>query len=118
MLETLTLMPELNSVSIPPELVWATLNLTFLAFSSSVRKRILRRDGYRCTVCGSTEHLEVAHYDHNKRSSNYNKVTNGRALCPIHHLQDHIHRAGTNGLNYYENEWAIHSLENRAFHQD
>ena len=91
------------------------LLLTQFAFSNGVRKQILERDGYRCTVCGATDHLEAAHVNHNRDYPHYNSPDNGRTLDSYCHLIDHIERAGSNGLLPHHNEWAIQKLAERAY---
>lgn len=91
------------------------LLLSQFAFTSAVRRQILERDGYRCTVCGSTDHLEAAHINHNRDYPGYNTPENGRVLDSYCHLIDHIERAGNNGLLPHHNEWAIQKLAERAY---
>lgn len=91
------------------------LLLSQFAFSSGVRRQILERDGYRCTVCGATDHLEAAHLNHNRDYPGYNSPDNGVTLDPYCHLIDHIERAGQNGLILRHNEWAIEKLAQRAY---
>lgn len=92
-------------------LVATGLLLSQFAFTSRVRKQIFKRDGGRCVVCGSTEHLQAAHIDHNRDNPNYNNPKNGRMLCIADHLLDHIDRAGRNGLLPHQNDWAISMLK-------
>ena len=86
-----------------------------MAFSYGVRTAIKRRDG-GCTergnglCCGT---LEAAHDDHDKGNPNYDSTDNGRTLCTNHHLEDHMKRAGENGLTEQANDSAIGSLVNR-----
>ena len=51
-------------------------------FTGRVREYILRRDGYKCTNCGSTQRLEV---DHIIPYSKGGKTvpSNGKTLCHI-----------------------------------
>jgi hypothetical protein len=91
------------------------LLLTQFAFTRGVRNQILERDGYRCTVCGATDHLEAAHVNHNRDYPYYNSPDNGRTLDSYCHLIDHIERAGSNGLLPHHNEWAIQKLAERAY---
>ena len=85
------------------------------AFSSKVREKMLKRDGYQCVECGSEENLEAAHYDHSKKNKKkYNDINNGRILCTCCHLQDHIDRAGYNGLSENHNNWAIDTLRRKV----
>ena len=53
--------------------------------SGSQRKRVLRRDGYRCVVCGSTQDLEV---DHRRALQNGgdNRLSNLATLCHECHV--------------------------------
>lgn len=91
------------------------LLLTQFAFTRGVRRQIWERDGGVCQVCGSTEHLNCAHWDHNRDNPWYNDPENGRLLCVADHLRDHIERAGSNGLLPHHNEWAIQKLAERAY---
>lgn len=84
------------------------------AFSSGTRRQILERDGYKCRICGSTDHLEAAHINHNKDNPRYDDPSNGRILCTEHHLEDHINRHGRNGLSRQANNWAINKLRERV----
>lgn len=95
----------------------STLYVLTSAFSYFSRKEILERDGHACRECGSTDHLEAAHIDHNKRNKNYDDPQNGRTLCTEHHLQDHILRHGRNGLTRSQNEWAIERIQERLADQ-
>jgi len=87
------------------------LHLSRFAFSWESKQEILRRDGYQCTKCGSTEHLEAAHYNHT-RDENYDNPDNGRILCTECHLEDHIHRPN-NGLSRKHNQWAIRKMQQK-----
>ena len=54
------------------------------------RKRVLQRDGYKCTMCGSTKHLEAHHImpvaDYPELALD---VGNGKTLCTrCHYLMD------------------------------
>ena len=83
------------------------------AFSRGTRSKIVERDNHQCVVCGATDHLEAAHYDHNKNNPNYDNPNNGRTLCTQDHLLDHINRHGSNGITKRQNEWAIEQLKGR-----
>lgn len=87
------------------------LHLSRFAFSWQSKQEILQRDGYQCTKCGSTEHLEAAHYDHT-RDEKYDNPDNGRLLCTECHLEDHIHRPN-NGLSKKHNKWAIKTMQQK-----
>lgn len=87
------------------------------AFSYDSRQKILKRDGYKCTKCGSTDHLEAAHFDHTKNDF-YDNTDNGTTLCTLHHLEDHQKNAGHNGLDREGNNWAIKSLKKRLWKQN
>jgi len=84
------------------------------AFSSGVRQQILRRDGYKCVICGSTEHLEACHTIHDRSHPNYNDPEWGETRCSLHHLQQHIEEEGQNGLTKAGNDWAIDKLLQRV----
>lgn len=101
-----------------PLFLWAGVALTGLllsqfAFTRGVRRQILERDGYRCVVCGATDHLEAAHINHSKKNPRYNDPGNGRTLCTDCHYTDHINRHGNNGLTRSQNEWAINKIRDR-----
>jgi hypothetical protein len=105
-----------------PLFLWTGLAVTGLllsqfAFSGGVRNQILERDGHKCVVCGSTEHLEAAHKNHS-RGKNYNHPEMGRTLCSACHLDEHQMMAGLNGLSKAQNDWAIQMLEQRVSNQD
>ena len=53
-----------------------------------VRKYIFERDGYKCSICGATEHLEIDHIEsvykvakHNMDWTHLNDASNLRVLC-------------------------------------
>lgn len=82
------------------------------AFSWKSREIIKKRDG-TCVICGSTEHLEAAHINHDKTKPIYDDPSNGRLLCTEDHLKDHINRHGRNGLPKRTNERAIELIKQR-----
>lgn len=93
-------------------LVGAGLLLSFGAFSRESRQIIMRRDK-DCVMPPPHEGgLEAAHINH-KKDNNYDNPNNGRVLCTKHHLEDHISRAGRNGLSKNHNNWAINMLLQR-----
>ena len=88
--------------------------LTTGAFSKETRKKIWKRDGGRCVMCGSTEHLNCSHIDHSKSNPKYDDESNGRLLCEAeHYLIDHVNREGRNGLPLHQNAFAKRSLWSR-----
>lgn len=82
------------------------------AFSWKSRNIIKERDQV-CRLCGSSEHLEAAHINHNKQDPRYDDPSNGRLLCTEDHLKDHINRHGRNGLPKRTNERAIELIKQR-----
>lgn len=86
---------------------------TILAFSSEVRRKVLERDGFKCTVCGSTEHLEASHKNHSRDNPKYNDPDTGITLCTKHHLLQHIENEGKNGLTKAQNQWSINKIRER-----
>jgi hypothetical protein len=93
-------------------IVLGAITLSTSAFSRRSKEAIKRRDQV-CVICGSTEHLEAAHLDHDRQNPRYDDPSNGVLLCTEHHLKDHINRHGRNGLTREANEWAIESLKQR-----
>ena len=93
-------------------IVLGAVALSTGAFSKKSREVIKKRDVV-CTICGSTEHLEAAHIDHNRQNPRYDDPSNGRLLCTEDHLKDHILRHGRNGLPKEANLWAIERLKER-----
>ena len=89
------------------------LLLSQFAFTRAVRRQIWERDGGVCQVCGSTEHLNCAHYDHNRDNPWYNDPENGRLLCELDHLREHEGSEGVNGLLPHQNDYAIMMLRQR-----
>jgi hypothetical protein len=91
-------------------LLTASFFLSNFAFSPSVRRAILERDG-GCVVgedCAGG--LQAAHINHGKWDPDYNNPDNSVTLCEKHHLEDHIERAGSNGLPEHQNNFAIRIL--------
>ena len=87
-----------------------------MAFSRGVARRIKERAGWECEEADNTciGGLEASHINHNRKYKDYNHPDNGKALCSGHHLDDHINRAGQNGLTKKQNKWAINSLRARV----
>lgn len=82
------------------------------AFTRGSRDVIRNRDKV-CTRCGTSDHLESAHINHNKGYHKYDDPSNGRLLCTEDHLEDHINRHGRNGLTKNQNKWAIRMIKKR-----
>lgn len=91
--------------------VGLTLILVNFAFSKKTKEEIWKRDKGRSVLSGETENLHAAHIDHNKANPRYDDASNGRLLTAEEHLQDHINRAGRNGLTSAQNAWAIAMLK-------
>jgi predicted restriction endonuclease len=49
-------------------------------------RAVKKRDGYRCRVCGATEHL-IAHHNRPLHAGGTDEPSNGITLCPVHHRQ-------------------------------
>ena len=74
----------------PPKLKRSRLDL---ASYEELRQQVLRRDGWRCQLCGALSNLEVHHKEFRSQSgddSEENLIT----LCTDCHGR--IHRGGTN----------------------
>lgn len=87
------------------------LVLTHAAFSWKTKEIIKKRDGNKSVLSGETENLHAAHINHDKNNPQYDNPSNGRLLTVEEHLQDHINRAGRNGLTEEQNNWAISMLQ-------
>lgn len=87
--------------------------LSINAFSRKSRKEVLEKYNYKCVVCGSTEHLEAAHYPTHKKDDMYDDPSRSLLLCDIHHGSEHIAREGKNGLTKRQNRWSIKQLLKR-----
>ncbi len=67
-----------------------------------LRQQVLRRDGWRCQLCGALSNLEVHHKEFRSQSgddSEENLIT----LCAECHAQ--VHKEGTN-----DRQWWIESI--------
>ena len=53
-----------------------------------LRKRVLARDGHRCTVCGTTRRLHV-HHGHKREDGGPNTLENCTTLCATCHVNRH-----------------------------
>jgi hypothetical protein len=84
------------------------------AFSKKVRREMIERDGGCQWFTDDHEGgLEAAHTDHSRSNPNYNSLDNGQMLCTKHHRADHVERAGSNGLSFEHNNFAIKSLDKK-----
>ncbi len=54
----------------------------------ATRRQVLKRDDYRCTVCGATEHLEV-HHIVARADGGTNDLENLVTLCMACHSDTH-----------------------------
>lgn len=63
------------------------------------RESVLKRDGFKCVVCGDTEHLEAHHmYGYKENPNLATKVTNGVTLCKWCHKKYHS-KYGVKNIN-------------------
>jgi 5-methylcytosine-specific restriction endonuclease McrA len=69
-------------------------NLSLREFGGN-REAILKRDNYKCTVCGNMEPLIVHHKD---RDRSHNDIGNLITLCRACHAKEH----GINLLNHFK----------------
>ena len=54
-----------------------------------LRRRILNRDGWRCTDCGTAGRLEVHHIQHAKNGGG-DDPANLKTLCRFCHIRIHL----------------------------
>lgn len=64
------------------------------AVARATRRMVLKRDGYRCTMCGATEDLQV-HHVVPRRADGSNDSANLTTLCAECHA-----RADEHGFEY------------------
>ncbi|MFC1923557.1 HNH endonuclease [Chloroflexota bacterium] len=73
-------------------------------FSSSDKETILRRDGYKCVICGRGRHdgvtLAVDHIKP-KDKGGTNSIDNGQTLCYEHNLQKKNYSQTESGKKYF-----------------
>lgn len=99
----------------------ATMGLFFIslgAFSSTSRRKILKRDGYKSVLSGETDNLEASHLDHSRDNPNYDHPSNGRTLTTKEHYLDHYNRHGRNGLTKKQNIWALNKIWSRLTEEE
>jgi hypothetical protein len=91
------------------------VGLSSAAFSNGAKDYIRMRDGNKSAESGEEGVLEIAHYNHDRNSGNYNRADNGRCLTKSEHYADHFNRHGTRGLGLSEenNVQALTSLWGR-----
>ena len=86
--------------------LFATLELSKLAFTRSARREVGIRDHWTCNglfdqpcTFGKDNQpaswddgfwVNAAHIDHDKKSDFYNNPNNGRILCSTHHAMEHL----------------------------
>ena len=54
----------------------------------AIRRRVLNRDGWRCTACGAAGRMEVDHVQPLNRGGD-DDLANLRALCRTCHIKRH-----------------------------
>lgn len=109
---------ELNSILATTAIIGGILLLSEFAFTSQIRRAIKRRDGGQDVWDGSTEKLEAAHINHDKKSESYNSEENGRLLTTRNHYIDHYNRAGRNGLPIKGNDAALRLIWQRLTEEE
>ena len=66
-------------------------------------REVLKRDRFRCTVCGNNRELQAHHV---KPYADYPRlrfdVANGKTLCAICHRAEHGHKPMANGFKCYD----------------
>ena len=65
------------------------LHLDPVAYKN-LRQHILRRDGWRCQLCGAMANLEV-HHKHFRSRSGHDSEENLITLCARCHMSSHHH---------------------------
>lgn len=94
------------------------LSIAVYAFPEWIRRIIGRRDGWKCQEQDCDKrfqdgyNVDIAHYNHDKNSPEYNDPNNGRVLCLDHHEIEH--RKGARGLTRSQNDWAADKIASRA----
>lgn len=106
-------------------LIGGLLLIANLAFSLRTRKEIGKRDRWHCVDCGvqwwDGSMLQASHYNHNKKSPDYDKPESGRMQCVDCHQayhELHVGSASEIGLTEQANLAAIALLEaTERFHK-
>lgn len=94
------------------------------AFSHKTREEIKKRSILRFGKLASEwtgddeGPFEAAHIDHSKSNERYDDQSNGRLLKVSEHYDDHVNRAGRNGLNFWANLFALRKIWERMTDKD
>ena len=91
-------------------------------FTQTQREEILKRDGYRCVICGrgKKEGVEL-HVDHIKPKDLGGKavISNGQTLCSMHNIRKKNYKQTETGkkmfIRLYEASKAIGDIETMNF---
>jgi hypothetical protein len=82
-------------------------------FSPEIRREIGRRDKWTCTSCGNQFKdgwmVEASHFNHDKKSGDYDDPDNGTIECKQCHLKRHIEL-----MLELDNPWSIKSARLQA----
>lgn len=54
-----------------------------------IKARVMKRDGYKCIICGATENLEIHHNTYKHYKQEYRKLKCLDTLCRKHHNEAH-----------------------------
>lgn len=97
--------------------VWLSVIASFpvlaMAFSETVRKKIMRRANGRDEITGlPISRGDAAHFNHNRDAPEYDDQENGLFVSLLTHWWMHL-LDEDNGLTDAQNEWAREKIEER-----
>lgn len=110
------LLPEIFS---KPELwliVIASTPILAMAFSRMTRNKMIERSGGYDEVTGlPIKRGEAAHFNHDKKSEEYDSEDNGLFVSSVTHWWMHLLDDEDNGLNSAQNRWARDQISKRMY---